>query len=272
MLNEGVFSGSPHVNLFVWHAPASRRPTFKGATDPSNHYEDAALVQEFGPSWSTHWFKLYIKLPDTICSNEHVELHWDCNNEATVWTEDGRPLQGLTGRGERIEWIVPRSFKDGGKHLIYIEMACNGMFGKGPGRPIFKNNPGGDLIQPPDQSKHFALSKAEIVAVNWNARMLYMDIMAIHEATTVLPDESWQQHKARSVGTKIMNTFKLSDNNSIIRCRKIAEKFLGPRTSSSDIYSTSHQQDPDVFAVGHCHIDTCWLWPWAETKRKGARS
>ncbi|OKO97913.1 Alpha-mannosidase [Penicillium subrubescens] len=272
MLNEGVFSGHPHVKLFVWHASGSQRPTFKEATDPSNHYEPAALGQQFGPSWSTHWFKVYIQLPEAICSKDHVELHWDCNNEGTVWTEDGKPLQGLTGRGERIEWIIPSSFKDGNQHLIYIEMACNGMFGNGPGRPIFKNNPGGDSIQPPDQNKLFALSKAEIVAVNLDARMLYMDIIAIHDTATVLPEESWQQHKALSVGTKIMNNFKLGDKNSIIRCRKIAEEFLGPQTSSSDIYSTGHQQDADVFAIGHCHIDTCWLWPWAETKRKVTRS
>ena len=27
-----------------------------------------------------------------------------------------------------------------------------------------------------------------------------------------------------------------------------------------------------VHAVGHCHIDTAWLWPYFETKRKIARS
>ena len=27
-----------------------------------------------------------------------------------------------------------------------------------------------------------------------------------------------------------------------------------------------------VHAVGHCHIDTAWLWPYMETKRKIARS
>lgn len=27
-----------------------------------------------------------------------------------------------------------------------------------------------------------------------------------------------------------------------------------------------------MYAIGHCHIDTCWLWPFAETKRKVARS
>lgn len=27
-----------------------------------------------------------------------------------------------------------------------------------------------------------------------------------------------------------------------------------------------------IFACGHCHIDTAWMWPYEETKRKVARS
>ena len=92
---------------------------------------------------------------------ELLEFHWDANNEGMVWTEDGKPLQGLTGGGERIEWIIPDWFRDGKEHTIYIEMACNGMFG---------NAPGGDSIQPPNQNKYYQLSKADIVAVNKQAR------------------------------------------------------------------------------------------------------
>lgn len=28
----------------------------------------------------------------------------------------------------------------------------------------------------------------------------------------------------------------------------------------------------ELSAIGHCHIDTAWLWPYDETKRKCARS
>lgn len=101
---------------------------------------------------------------------ERLEFHWDANNEGLVWTEDGRPLQGLTGGGERVEWIIPDAWRDGGEHLFYIEMACNGMFG---------NPPGGDTIQPPDPNKYFTLSKAQIVAVNLEARALLYDFWII---------------------------------------------------------------------------------------------
>lgn len=249
------------------------RPTFEEATDQSNTYVEAHTGQSFGPSWTTHWFRAYITVPEELCREEvEVELHWDCSNEATVWAEDGKPLQGLTGRGERIEWILPRSFKDGKGHVLYLEMACNGMFGNGPGRPIFKNNAGGDSIQPPDSNKYFMLSKAELVAPNIQARMLHVDFNIIHDAAMELPEDSWEQQEALNLASRIIDMFSVVDKTSIIRCRKIAEEYLGADINSGKVHQSFNDKKPTVFAIGHCHIDTCWLWPWAETRRKVVRS
>ena len=69
-----------------------------------------------------------------------------------------------------------------------------------------------------------------------------------------------------------MNIFTAGHGNqkSIIEGRKIARKYIGDKVDSSKVYDTDEK--PIVYAIGHCHIDTCWLWPWAETKRKVARS
>lgn len=101
---------------------------------------------------------------------EHLEFHWDANNEGLIWTEDGDPVHGLTGGGERTEWILPQSFRDGKVHTFYIEMACNGMFG---------NPTGGDTIQPPNPDRYFRLSTADIVSINLDARALYIDFWII---------------------------------------------------------------------------------------------
>ncbi|KAH6709277.1 glycoside hydrolase family 38 protein [Leptodontidium sp. MPI-SDFR-AT-0119] len=259
MMDEGVASGPPHVKLSVWDAPDLTRPTFKDAT--SHTFKKTSVGEWFGPSWSTHWFKVQLTIPSELCKKELLELHWDANNEGMVWTEDGKPLQGLTGGGERIEWVIPDKFRDGKEHTIYIEMACNGMFG---------NAPGGDSIQPPDPNKYFQLSKADIVAVNSEARQLWIDIWIIGDAAREFPTDSWEQHKALKVATAIIEAFELGNQDSIIKGRKIAEEYLGKNVSSSKVYDTGTQ--PIVYGIGHCHIDTCWLWPWAETKRKVARS
>jgi alpha-mannosidase len=109
-------------------------------------------------------------VPSNLLKKDRLELHWDADNEGLVWTEKGEPVQGLTGGGERVEWILPEHFRDGKFHTFYIEMACNRMFG---------NSPGGDVIQPPDPNKYYTLHLAEIVAVNQEARSLYYDFWII---------------------------------------------------------------------------------------------
>jgi alpha-mannosidase len=258
MMNEAVASGSPHVKLSVWHAPNLSRPTFKEAT--KHEFEKASVGQSVGPSWSTHWFKIQLTVPSELRKKELLEFHWDASNEGMVWTEDGNPLQGLTGGGERTEWVLPESFRDGKEHTFYIEMACNRMFG----------NASGDSIQPPNPDNYYQLSKADIVAVNSEARQLYIDIWVIGDAAREFPADSWEQHKALKVANEIIDAFELGNQDSIIKGRRIAQEYLGKNVSSSKVYETGTK--PLVYGIGQCHIDTCWLWPWAETKRKVARS
>lgn len=165
---EGRASGGDNVKLSVYSVPDLARPTFKEAT--SQEFKPTKIGESFGPSWSTHWFKVQLTVPSNLQEKDHLELHWDASNEGLVWTEEGEPLQGLTGGGERIEWILPKSFRDGKEHMIYIEMACNRMFG---------NAPCGDTIQPPDPNKYFQLQTADIVAVNLEARALFVDFWII---------------------------------------------------------------------------------------------
>ncbi|KAI1383210.1 glycoside hydrolase family 38 protein [Hypoxylon trugodes] len=258
MMYEGIASGPPNVRLSTWPAPGLSRPTFEEAV--AGEYKPAAVGQSFGPSWATHWFKVVLKVPADLRDKEHLEFHWDANNEGMVWTDDGKPLQGLTGGGERVEWILPDSFRDGKEHTIYIEMACNSMFG----------NPAGDIIQPPDPNRSFQLVRADIRAVNLDARQLWIDTWIIGDAAREFPEDSWEQHEALNVVTNIIDSYVLGDKNSIKKCRKIAQDYIGSNVDSSKVYSSKLQ--PQVFGIGHCHIDTCWLWPWAETKRKVARS
>lgn len=165
---EGRASGEEHLKLSVYSPPDLSRPTFKDAT--SKQFKETKVGASFGPSWSTHWFRIQLKVPLSLLEKDQLELHWDADNEGLVWTEEGEPVKGLTGGGERVEWVLPKAFRDGRFHTFYIEMACNRMFG---------NFPGGDVIQPPDPKKYFKLHLAEIVAVNQEARSLYFDFWII---------------------------------------------------------------------------------------------
>lgn len=63
-------------------------------------------------------------------------------------------------------------------------------------------------------------------------------------------------HRALNIATEIMNTFKTGDQDSVIACRKIAQKFMGDKVDSAAVYKSDLK--PIVFATGHCHIGSCF--------------
>ena len=256
----GKRSGKPHIQMFCWSAPGQERPLFKEAV--KQDYKETKLGVSFGPSWTTHWFKVVITVPKEFRDEERLELHWDAQAEGMIWSDNGQPLQGLTGDGDRIEFILPDSYRDGEEHTIYIEHACNRLGGNAPGD---KNG-----IMPPSPNNFFTLMQADIVSVNLQARGLYFDVWELGDAANELPEDSSEQALALTAANKIIDTFQVNNQESILKCREIARTFLGNDVDSHRVYEEG--KDPVVFGIGHCHIDTCWLWPWAETKRKVARS
>jgi alpha-mannosidase len=263
MLDEARLAGDDHVKLFVNSIPDLARPTFKEATSQLNLFKRTSTGELFGPSWATHWFRIHVKIPKDLLKSDHLEFNWDARNEGLVWSEDGVPLQGLTGGGrdQRTEWVFPKAWRDRKEHVFYIEMACNKIMG---------NASGDDDNQPPNPNMYFRLEKADIVAVNMEARALLIDFKMISDTAKSLSPSSWESVQALQIANAIMDEFRPGSQESIWRCRKIAESFLGTKFNSAEVYKSDSK--PIVYGIGHCHIDTCWLWPWDETKRKVARS
>lgn len=71
---------------------------------------------------------------------------------------------------------------------------------------------------------------------------------------------------------EIMDHFIAGEGSNVClkECRGIAKRYLGDKIDSAEVYDSD--KEAIVSGIGHCHIDTCWLWPWDETKRKVARS
>jgi len=220
---------------------------------------DMDLEQSFYPSWSTKWFHIEVELPESA-NGAMVGIIWDSNSEAMLYDLHGNHLQAFTGGGgddRRDAYIASNSAVGTSKFEYFIEMACNGMFGNG----------GGGMIMPPDPNKIFKLEKADIVIINEPVQQLYWDIKVIYDLAQALPEESPIACKAISVLTAILNITDLTCNESIKNAREIASTILHQKEECNQT-KIFHE----ITALGHCHIDTAWLWPYAETRRKVARS
>lgn len=251
---------SENVKLQVYSVPNLKRPLFKEAIAAAK-WRATEKGESFGPSWSTHWFKIEVKVPLEWKDAEAIVFRWDCGNEGLIFTEDGEALVGLSGE-ERREWDIPTAWRDGEWHIFYVETSCNGMFG---------NADPNNNIQPPDENRWFELVSADLVWPNLEARALHMDFWVIGDAAREFPQDSWQKHKAREVANRIMNVFDPSNaDETIAEARKIAKEYLGENIDSHTVYDS--KLPSFVEGLGNCHIDTAWLWPYAETRRKIARS
>ncbi|AOW04433.1 galactose mutarotase-like domain-containing protein [Yarrowia lipolytica] len=258
--------GKNHVAIETYAVSDLRRPLFKDALkEADGHWKPAKKGSEYGPSWATHWFKIQVCVPPEWKKNYYkkgdlVVFNWNLNCEGLVFSESGEALIGLSGE-ERREWPIPDNWFDGKCHTFYIEASCNGMFG----------NATGSSIQPPSDNRYFRLDSADLVVINSEARHLFVDFWIIGDAAREFPGDSWQRGKALDVANKIMDAFDPENpDESIAEGRKLAKEYLGDTTKAYK------QQLPFadglVYALGNCHIDTAWLWPFAETRRKAGRS
>ncbi|BFZ62128.1 Glycoside hydrolase, 38 vacuolar alpha mannosidase [Saitoella coloradoensis] len=269
-----------YIQLEVWSAPfvgvgreRESRPSFDEAMKRAE-WRNARKGERFGPSWSTHWFRITLRNLDQIlphpAADQHLELHFDCEGEGAVYTPEGLMLQGLTGGGggdRRVEFILPEAWWSSSssptstERIIYIEAAMNGMFGV----------PCGDQISPPDPNRYFELRTADIVVPNMTAWRLFWDYTIIADCARELG--GWEGEKALGVATKILGAFRRGERGCLEECRDVARVFLGRRVDGAEVYrGEGGEGESLVFGIGHCHIDTAWLWPFAETRRKIARS
>lgn len=255
--------GPDHVQLQVWSAPGLSKPSFEEAM--KQEFKPAKKGDSFGPSWTNHWWKVKLTIPPEWSKYERVQLEFDPGCEAMIFTKDGTPLQGITGGhgGDcRVDHIIPPAARKAGTYEIIIESSCNGMFGVAP-----------STIGPPDMNRYFSLASADLVVPNEDAWRLLWDFTTLREIVGSLPGNTSLQNKALTTANAIMNAFNAGDPESIASARKIAEDVLGEgwAAKGAGVYNEGPAK-ADIWGIGHCHIDTAWLWPFRVTQQKVARS
>ena len=177
--------------------------------------------------------------------DQEVHLLWDSTSEACVWDMKGQPLQGLTGSGNswvsgsiRPEYRLVKKLMGEKKLRVYIEVACNGLFG--------------NSFNTSDINLTGYLRKAEIAIFDPQAWDLLWDFQVIADMAEHLPADSPRGGQALYAANAMINAIDLEDPSTWENGRQIAADFFAAHNGDSQ-----HQ----LSAVGHAHIDTAWLWP-----------
>eukprot|EP00198_Chlamydomonas_reinhardtii_P001051 XP_001690386.1 predicted protein [Chlamydomonas reinhardtii] len=213
-------------------------------------YRPAAVGEAFGPSWTTHWFRVRARTPADWEGEGPLMFRWDSGSEAMLYLDGPTPRQGITD--QRNEYLLAPAAVAGQELVFYVEMAANGMFGNTT-----------DGILPPNEDRYFTLKAAELAVPDVEVTGLYHDLRALTGLARELPAGHATGEAALYTANKIVNTYRRGDPQSVAACRALAASVLAVRDPGDRM---------QVHAVGHCHIDTAWLWPFSETHRKTARS
>ncbi|MCE0522948.1 MAG: alpha-mannosidase [Methylacidiphilales bacterium] len=241
---------APLAKLSVFAAPG--RITYAEAL--KGKYRPAREGDQFGPGWSTHWFRVDYAIPSAWKGRE-VLLHFDSSSEGCVW-QNGVPLQALTSynwgpEDVRSYFTVTPSARGGERGTLYVEAAVNGMFGLSDGGGREQKDSLGIL-------RHARLVTRDRAV--WD---LLWDFTILKELAERLPADGPYQGHAMTVANEIVNAVILADPKTYPAGRALAKKFFSAHNGDRNHH---------VSAIGHAHIDTAWLWPLAETMRKCYRT
>lgn len=241
----------------------------EGAGEPVSFSQAAAADYEpthvgvaWGLAWGTTWFRLSVEVPEHEPGELElaVDLGWEDHSagfqsEALVFDEAGRIVKALNPRNS---WLpVPAQ---AGPLTYYVEAAANPLI---LGVPPFIPTADGDKATA-STALIYTLRQAELVRRRPEVIGLAADVEVLHGIATQLPEESTRRWR---ITMALQDCLDALDTNDVVGTAASARQVLKPALNTP--------ADHDAFqltVVGHAHIDSAWLWPVRETRRKVART
>src|SRR5215218_6917559 len=229
-------------------------------------YRPAEIGEMFGPQWATYWFRLTATVPEAWAGRP-VELVWDSGCEATLY-RDGLPVQGLVKGGGYDRTTAPLGTPSGRVELE-LEMACNDLMGLPDPFPRRRDRTGRTWQEPTEDRSlraHAAparLNRAGLALFDAEAWDMAWDFETLRQLVEEPGlDPAWEGRLLSELD-RFARIWVAADRGTWPEARAILADLLAQRNGGS-----AHE----ITAIGHAHIDTAWLWPVAETRRKVVRS
>ncbi|KJC52846.1 hypothetical protein UP09_00325 [Bradyrhizobium sp. LTSP885] len=223
-------------------------------------FRPISLGQTLGPLWATYWVRVSADVP-AAWAGSRVDLYWDSRSEALLWL-DGRSSQGLNPGRHIAPLLQPAR---GGETLtFYVEVACNGLFGEFGGNPLGYALAACELCRfdPEVQAIYFDYDVLRQLEADRDPARKTRSYGAVGETVQPALDRTWAGRLLHDLN-RICNIADPDDRTTWPAARTILDGLLAARNGT-----VAHEMS----AIGHAHLDTAWLWPLDETRRKAQRS
>jgi alpha-mannosidase len=252
-----VFPLREPLSVGMWQAPGSGletgHPSLKEARRA--RYRPVHLGLRWGPVWSTAWFRLSGRVPAAM-KGHTVALRFSCGTEATLW-RDGVQIQGFDPYRDLA--YLANSAKGGEKIDLLVEGACNLPLGIST---FWWDHP--ELQTRWREPNPGRLESAELVVVDEAAWRYAQAWDFLRRLMLSLPADS---ARATEIASALRDIHASIDAHDPVPGMEETASALDELVRGG-----AHEPATACVAVGHAHIDTAWLWPLRETRRKCVRS
>ncbi|CAL9630181.1 alpha-mannosidase [Streptomyces sp. enrichment culture] len=262
-IKTAVYAATVPFQVEAWQAPGEPVP-FEEAAAAS--YAPFAMGTPWGPPWGTTWFRMRGQVPEAW-AGRRVEAvidlgftgDWPGNQaEALVHRTDGTPLKAVNPLNQYVAIANPAQ---GGETVDYlVEAASNPDI---LADNFSKTTPLGDKLTAGDQPL-YTFRSADLAVLDEEVWHLDLDVQVLRELMLELGEHDPRRHEIAHALDRAMDLLDLDDvSGSATAVREALKPVL-----SKPAHASAHT----VSGVGHAHIDSAWLWPIRETKRKTSRT
>ena len=236
-------------------------------------FKPFTLGSEWGTTWGTVWFRLTGTVPAGYPKGKPLELILDlgwyphsCGGhiEGLVYRADGTAIKAVHPLNYWVPFIdaegnaqVPVA--EDGSFTLYLEAASNPLLLGVP--PFIETELGDHATGKPDEP--YVFKSADLTEFDARFENYSVDLDVVSSLMEFADKQSpryWQLAKALQ---RSLNAYDERNPESVEAARAALAGVLAKPANASAM---------NVSAIGHAHIDSAWLWPVRETRRKVART
>jgi len=257
-----IYAHRTPLTLMAWRVPGEPVPVAEALEAAFEPFE---VGTQWGAPWSTVWIRAVGAVP-AEWAGRRVEAVFDLGfvgdwpggqAEALVYDLTGRPLKGIHPQNR----YVPIGNPARGDEPVdlLLEAAANPDILAGG----FVPTPLGDRATA-GNAPLYRFAEADLAVLDETVFHLVLDLDVLRDLMRELALDDPRRHELLRTIERSLDRLDLSDVTGTAATARdaLAPAFARPARASA------HR----ISAVGHAHIDSAWLWPQRETKRKTART
>jgi len=262
-IRAAIHAAAVPFEVEAWQAPGEPVPFEEAASAP---YAPFAMDTPWGPPWGTTWFRMRGQVP-AEWAGRRVEAvidlgfvgDWPGNQaEALVHLPDGSPLKAVNPLNQYVPIANPAT---GGERIDYLVEAASNPDILADG--FARITPMGDVRTAGDKPL-YTFRRADVAVLDEEVWHLDLDVQVLRELMLELGEHDPRRHEITHALDRAMDLLDLDDVSGSAADVRAALRPALSRPANASAHTVS--------GVGHAHIDSAWLWPIRETKRKTSRT